>query len=123
MNRGYIRWIIFAGLAAFVPLFYYLAVVGGFLPYGAILLIAIRNPLELLWFSVAHLILYGLLLYWLAGLITRLLTKVTRNHIGVAIVIFLLILAGVGLMPIYGIAHGEVQCANVYELYTSNKLK
>ena len=39
----YIRWLIFAGLAAFAPLFYYLAVVGGFLPYGGILLIGVRN--------------------------------------------------------------------------------
>ena len=43
MQRTFIRWLLFVGLAAFVPLFYYLAVVGGLLPYGGILLIAIRN--------------------------------------------------------------------------------
>jgi hypothetical protein len=44
MQRNYVRWVLFVGLAAFVPLFYYLAVVGGLLPYGGILLIAIRKP-------------------------------------------------------------------------------
>ena len=43
MQRMYIRLVIFVGLAAFVPLLYYLAVVGGLLPYGGILLIAIHN--------------------------------------------------------------------------------
>ena len=42
-GRACIRWLIFIGLAAFVPLFYYLAVVGGFLPYGGILVIGLRH--------------------------------------------------------------------------------
>ena len=45
MQRTYVLWVLFVGLATFVPLFYYLylAVVGGLLPYGGILLIAIRH--------------------------------------------------------------------------------
>jgi len=53
MQRNYVRWVLFVGLAAFVPLFYYLAVVGGLLPYGGILLIAIRNLLTLQFFGSA----------------------------------------------------------------------
>ena len=123
MQRKYIRWIIFAGLAAFVPLFYYLAVVGGFLSYGAILLIAIRNFTELLWFSLIHLIIYGFILYWLAGLITKLLVKVAGKNIWFVTVVVLLVLAGIGLIPMYGIAHGQIHWANVYELYGSDGLR
>ena len=70
MQSTYIRGVLFVGLAAFVPLFYYLAVVGGLLPYGGILLIAIRNigNSSILWFSLIHLTIYGVALYWLNSL-------------------------------------------------------
>ena len=57
MQRTYVRGVLFIGLASFVPLVYYLAVVGGLLPYGGILLIAIRNlgNSSILWFSLIHL--------------------------------------------------------------------
>ena len=38
-----VRAILFVGLAAFVPLFYFLAVIAGFLPFGGILIITMRN--------------------------------------------------------------------------------
>ena len=65
LQRTSVRAVLFVGLAAFVPLFYYLAVVGGLLPYGGILLIAIRNLANssinssIVWFSVIHLTIYG----------------------------------------------------------------
>jgi hypothetical protein len=125
MQRTYVRGIVFIGLAAFVPLVYYLAVVGGLLPYGAILLIAIRNMTNasMLWFSAIHLAIYGVVLYWLAELIARLLMKIAAPHVWLATAAVLLLLAGIGLLPIFGAAHGQIHWANVYALYRSDALR
>jgi hypothetical protein len=119
------RWLIFIGLAAFVPLFYYLAVVGGFLPYGGILLIGLRHLTDtsFLLFSFIHLAVYGVLLYWLAGLIARSLDRLAGKHVWLATAGVLLVLAGVGALPIYGIAHGHIKWTNAYELYGAGKLR
>ena len=125
MGQIGIRWLIFAGLVAFLPLFYYLAVVGGFLPYGGILVLGFRHltDLDFLLFSFIHLAVYGILLYWLAGLIARALIKIAGKQAWVAAAVVVLLLAGIGAMPIYGIAHGHIQWVNAYQLYASNKLR
>jgi hypothetical protein len=125
MQRMYIRWLLFLGLAAFLPLFYYLAVVGGLLPYGGILLIAIRNPsyTSLLWFSLIHLAIYGVALYWLAELIARLLARLAGRYLWFATFVVLLVLSGIGLMPIFGVAHGDIRWTSAYELYASGTLR
>jgi len=125
MRQAGIRWLIFIGLAAFVPLFYYLAVVGGFLPFGGILLIGLRHltDADFLLFSFVHLAIYGALLYWLSGCVARALIRLAGKHAGVATAIVLLLLAGLGAMPIYGIAHGHIQWVNAYEIYGSGKLR
>ena len=125
MQRTYIRCLIFLGLAAFVPLVYYLAVVGGLLPYGAMLIIAIRNlsDASFVWFSLIHLTIYGVALYWLAELIARLLTKRAGEYAWLATAVVLLLLAGVGLLPIFGIAHGQIRWTSAYELYASGTLR
>ena len=125
MQRTYIRWLLFFGLAAFVPLFYYLAVVGGLLPYGAILIIGIRNlsDASFLWFSLIHLTIYGVLLYWLAELMARVLVKRAGGYAWFATGVVLLVLSGIGLLPIFGIAHGNIRWMSAYELYTSGTLR
>lgn len=125
MRRRYIRWLLFLGLAAFVPLFYYLAVVGGLLPYGAILIIAIRNlsDTSFAWFSLIHLTIYGVALYWLAELIAGILIKRTGEYAWFATGAVLLLLSGMGLLPIFGIAHGHIRWASAYELYASGTLR
>lgn len=125
MTHAYVRVTLFVGLAAFIPLFYYLAVVGGLLPYGAILLIAIRNLTDssMLWFSAIHLAVYGLLLYWFAGLITRVLIRVAGSHLWPVVAGVLLIFALVGLLPIFGVAHGQIHWTNAYALYRSDALR
>ena len=125
MQHSGIRWLIFIGLAAFVPLFYYLAVVGGLLPYGGILLIGLRHLTDssFLLFSFVHLTVYGVLLYWLAGLIARAVIRLTGKHVWVATAFVLLLLAGIGTMPIFGIAHGRIQWTSAYELYISDRLR
>jgi len=125
MQRTYVRWVLFVGLATFVPLFYYLAVVGGLLPYGAILLIAIRNLADssILWFSLIHLTIYGIALYWLAEFIARLLIRVAGVHVWPATAVVLLLLSGIGLLPVFGVAHGEIHWMNAYALYASDTLR
>ena len=125
MQRTYVRWVLFVGLATFVPLFYYLAVVGGLLPYGAILLIAIRNLADssILWFSLIHLTIYGIALYWLAEFIARLLIRVAGVHVWPATAVVLLLLSGIGLLPVFGAAHGEIHWMNAYALYASDTLR
>ena len=125
MQHAYVRWVLFVGLATFVPLFYYLAVVGGLLPYGAILLIAIRNLADssILWFSLIHLTIYGVALYWLAEFIARLLIRVAGVHVWPATAVVLLLLSGIGLLPVFGAAHGEIHWMNAYALYASDTLR
>lgn len=125
MQRTYIRWFLFVGLAAFVPLFYFLAVVGGLLPYGAIMLIAIRNfgNSSLLWLSFIHLTIYGVVLYWMAELIARLIDSLAGRYVWFATAVVLLLLPAIGLMPIYGAAHGQIRWMNAYALYASDTLR
>ena len=123
--RSHLRWLIFIGLAAFLPLFYYLAVVGGFLPYGGMLVLGLRHlaDTDFVLFSAIHLTVYGALLYWLAGLIARALIKFAGKHAWSAAIAVVLLLAGLGAMPIYGIAHGSIKWTNAYELYGSGNLR
>lgn len=125
MQRTNIRWLLFLGLAAFVPLFYYLAVVGGLLPYGVMLIIAIRNLSDpsFLWFSLIHLTIYGVALYGLAELIARFLTQRAGEYAWLATAVVLLLLSGIGLMPIFGIAHGHIRWTSAYDLYASGTLR
>ena len=125
MQQRYIQCLIFAGLAAFFPLVYYLAVVGGLLPYGGILLITIRNlpDTSILLFGLIHLVPYGALLFWLAGVIARGISRRARGHPSLAATLVLALLAGVGAMPIFGIAHGQIRWSNAYGLYVSGTLR
>jgi hypothetical protein len=120
-----IRWVIFAALAAFVPLVYYLAVVGGLLPYGAILLITIRNisNSSILLFGLLHLAAYGAVLFWVAGAIAGVIGRRAPGREGLAAILVVLLLAGVGALPIFGAAHGQIRWASVYALYVSDTLR
>ena len=124
-RRVCIRGLIFAGLAAFVPVFYYLAVVGGFLPYGGILLLGLRHISDpsFLMLSLAHLALYGLLLYWLSGFIARAVDRLPGAGAWLATAAVVLLLAGIGALPVFGIAHGPIQWTSAYAIYGSGKLR
>jgi hypothetical protein len=125
MRRSHIRWIVLLALIAFLPLIYYLAVVGGLLPYGAILLIAIRNidNSSILLFSLVHLVVYGLVLYWSADVIARLIIRVAGSHVVLATLSVILLLASMGLLPVFGVAHGQIAWISAYALYASDKLR
>jgi len=99
-------------------------VVGWLLPLGGMLVLAMRNPDPIiLWFSAIHLVIYGALLYWFAGSLTRLLVKLAGVHVWPATAAVMLLLAGVGALPIFGIAHGHVRWVNAHALYGSNTLR
>lgn len=125
MRTRHIRWLIFVGLAAFLPLFYYLAVVGGFLPYAGMLLITLRNVKDasILVFGLIHLALYGALLFWIAGVITGMIERRARNHAWPATLAVLVLLAGIGALPVFGIAHGQIRWLNAYQIYASSDLR
>lgn len=125
MRGRYIRWVIFLGLAAFVPLFYYLAVVGGFLPFGGILLITLRNlkDASLVAFGLVHLAIYGAALFWLTGLIARFIERRVSDRVWLASLAVFALLAGIGAMPIFGIAHGHIRWESAYQLYASANLR
>ena len=89
------------------------------------MLIAIRNigNSSILWFSLIHLTIYGVALYWLAELIARLLIRVSAGHAWPATAVVLLLLSGIGLLPIFGAAHGQIHWMNAYALYASKTLR
>jgi hypothetical protein len=120
-----IRWVIFAALAAFVPLVYYLAVVGGLLPYGAILLITIRNlsNSSIVLFGLLHLVPYGALLFWVSGAIAGVIGRRAPGREWLAATLAVLVLVGVGALPIFGAAHGQIRWASAYALYVSGSLR
>jgi len=62
-------------------------------------------------------------LYWLAELIARLLIRVAGAHVLPATVMVLLLLASIGLLPIFGAAHGQIRWTNAYALYASDTLR
>ena len=99
--------------------------VGGFLPFGGILLLAARNlgDASILLFCLVHLAIYGVLLYWLAGWLARLLTRLAADHLSWATLLLMLLLCGVGLLPIFGIAHGQIRWQSAYALYASSALR
>lgn len=123
--RTYIRWFVFVALAAFAPLPYFLAVVGGLIPYGGILLIVVNNLLDvsLLLLSLVHLAIYGVVLFGFADLIARSLMRFAKEQLWFATTVVLLALSCIGLMPIFGLAHGQIQWMNAYELYISGTLR
>ena len=125
MQTKTVRGLLFVGLAAFVPLFFYLAVVGGFLPLAAIAVLAARNlgDASVLWLCLIHLAIYGTLLYGLAGLLTQLLYRVAARHVCLATVSLLVLLCGLGSMPVFGVAHGQIKWQSAYAIYASGALR
>jgi hypothetical protein len=124
-QRTYVHVTVLVALVAFLPLFYYLAVVGGLLPYAAILLIAMRNigDSSILLFSAVHLFIYGVALYWLADFIAQIIIKVAKGHAWLVTLVVLVLLSALGSLPIFGIAHGQIHWTNAYALYASKSLR
>ena len=116
MRPAQTRWLILAALAAFFPLYWFIFVVGGVLPYGAILLLTLHNLSNgwmLLWNGL-NLVIYGAALYGFAGVLAALIQRREAGQRPVA--------AG-ALLPIFGAGHGTVERMNAYQLYASGKAR
>lgn len=125
MRPAQTRWLILAALAAFFPLYWFIFVVGGVLPYGAILLLTLHNLSNgwmLLWNGL-NLVIYGAALYGFAGVLAALIQRREAGQRPVAAGALLLMLAGVALLPIFGAGHGTVERMNAYQLYASGKAR
>ena len=113
MSYGWTRWTLFIAMAMFVPLYFYLFVIAGFLPYAAVL------GWTLFDFNVvygAHAILYGLVLYGVASGIAFLVCKLPRTARLPVTVVLVLLSAWAGTVPIFGIDHGSKPHCRAYEM-------
>ncbi|MGH8660869.1 MAG: hypothetical protein ACREUB_03805 [Burkholderiales bacterium] len=63
------------------------------------------------------------MLYWVAGMIAKVIDRHARGHAWLVATAVLLLLAGVGAMPIFGAAHGHIRWVSAYELYVSDTLR
>lgn len=122
MPRKLMRWLLVASLAVFLPLFYYGGIIGGVLTYAAIAILTARVP-GLLMLNAPQLVIYGFLLYLLAGWLARRIERLSPRQQSMAVVVIIATLVGVGILPIFGAAHGSIQFTDVYSLYTSGKLR
>lgn len=119
------RWLLVAALAAFFPLYWFILVAGGVLPWGAILLLTLHNLANgwmLLWNGL-NLVIYGAAIHWLAGILAARVHRREARQQPVAAGVLVLLLAGVGLLPIFGAGHGTVERMNAYALYASGKAR
>lgn len=46
-----------------------------------------------------------------------------RNHAWPATLAVLVLLAGIGALPVFGIAHGQIRWLNAYQIYASSDLR
>ncbi len=119
MQRAGIRNLLFLGMFAVVPVFYYLGVIGGLVPLGIILGTTIlhANDSGFLLSGAIHMALYGLVFFWLAHWMALLIVRCAGRHSTAATIAVLLLLAGLAQLPIYGAAHGQVHWKNAYHIY------
>ena len=125
-RRIKIRALIFLGLITFCPLLYSVVFAGGVLTYAGIFILMFNNFSEgfVVVTSLVQLALYGAGLSWLAGVIARAIIRNAKNYQWRVTIAVLLLLAGIGLLPIFGAAgHGSIHWANTYHLYVPGNLR
>ena len=122
MPRHLTRGLLLASMALFLPLFYFGGVIGGVLTYAAIVILTARVP-GLLMLNAIQLAIYGFLLYLLASGLTRRIERLPRRRQLFAAATLVAALAGIGLLPVFGIAHGSIRFTDIYSLMASGKLR
>ena len=110
------KWVLFGLMATTVPVLYYMFVVGGFLPLVAIAAMSFQGVWGFVLFNAVHLLIYGVLFYWVAKLITKGLAVLPRPWRVVGFAGVAAALAAIGFLPVYGIGHHESQSVNLYRL-------
>jgi hypothetical protein len=110
------KWVLFCLMATTVPVLYYMFVVGGFLPLIAIAAMSFRGVWGFVLFNALHLLIYGLLFYWVAKLIVKWLGVLPKPWRFVGFAGVAAALAAIAFLPVYGIGHHESQSVNLYRL-------
>lgn len=115
-------WVLFAAMVCTMPVVYFMFVVAGVLPLGAIIWMSFTGEWGFKLFNILHILVYGPMLYFAAKYLTRWLFLLSpeRRALGVAVALALALL--LSLLPIYGIGHSSYDPANLYQLFQHGRL-
>lgn len=120
MNESAIKWVLFCLMAATVPVLYFMFVVGGFLPLIAIVALMFEGVWGFKLFNAIHLVVYGLLFYWVAKVVSRRLSLLPRRWKILGFAGISVALVAISLLPVYGVGHNVFQFVNLYRLYDTH---
>lgn len=117
MSESTIKWVLFCLMAATVPVLYFMFVIGGNLPLIAIVAISFSGVWGFVLFNAVHLVIYGLLFYWVAKLLSRRLSLLSQRWKIAGFAGLSIALVAISFLPVYGVGHHEFQPVNLYRLY------
>jgi hypothetical protein len=121
MPENLIKWTLFSFMATTVPVFYYMFVVGGFVPLIAIVAMTVFDIGGV--FNVVHILIYGALFYWIAKAVSGRLARLSRIGRITGVACISAALLGVAFLPVYSLGHHESQTVNLYQLFHGNYLR
>jgi hypothetical protein len=117
-------WLLFGLLATTVPLFFFLVVVGGFVPLIGIVALAVYDgTIGMIVFCGIHLVVYGTPLYFAARFTTRWLYSLEPRWTIAGFLLVSAIAAGISFLPLYSLGHNASDGMNLYQLFASDVLK
>lgn len=120
MSASAIKWVLFGLMAATVPALYFMFVIGGFLPLIAIAAISFTGTWGFKLFNAIHIVIYGLLFYWVAKLVSRRLSLLPRWWKNAGFAALSIALVSISFLPLYGVGHNVFQFVNLYQLYDTH---
>ena len=117
-NARIAQWIVLAAMVFTTPVFYYMFVTGGWVSYAGLVKMTAQHiayPFIMVTImNFLHLAVYGALLYLMSGAITRAVYRHAGRYAGRWLVAVVVILLGVGLLPVFGVNHGASGSQNAY---------
>ena len=118
------KWVLFCLMATTVPVLYFMFVVGGFLPLIAIAWMGVTDDFGgPRIFDAVHLVVYAPLFYWVAKIISRRLSSLSRRWKFVGFAGISVAIAALSFLPLYGLGHSEYQAVGLYRLFNSGLLR
>ena len=129
-SRRRAKWILFAASGVFVPVPFFLLVIGGLVPLLWILIFTIKGAavgipkltvgaFVMVGILLAHVLVIALALYGLSVAVTRLLFRVLRPRLARLAVLLIVAALGIAsLFPIYRLAgHSRVSPVNILGVF------